>query len=107
MSILINQNSRVMTQGITGKTGQFHTRMCREYANGQNCFVAGVNPQKQHSNQDGEQWPYVSPPQEDVIADQEKQGAYDDQPRTCNLSLAIRLYHRRTWYESAPVLAIQ
>ena len=34
MSILINQNSRVMTQGITGKTGQFHTRMCREYANG-------------------------------------------------------------------------
>ena len=46
MSILINQNSRVMTQGITGKTGQFHTRMCREYANGQSCFVAGVNPRK-------------------------------------------------------------
>ncbi len=46
MSILINQNSRVMTQGITGKTGQFHTRMCREYANGNHCFVAGVNPRK-------------------------------------------------------------
>jgi succinyl-CoA synthetase alpha subunit len=46
MSILINQNSRVMTQGITGKTGQFHTRMCREYANGNQCFVAGVNPRK-------------------------------------------------------------
>lgn len=46
MSILINRNSRVMTQGITGKTGQFHTRMCREYANGQACFVAGVNPRK-------------------------------------------------------------
>jgi succinyl-CoA synthetase alpha subunit len=46
MSILINQNSRVMTQGITGKTGQFHTRMCREYANGSQCFVAGVNPRK-------------------------------------------------------------
>lgn len=46
MSILINQNSRVMTQGITGKTGQFHTRMCRDYANGNQCFVAGVNPRK-------------------------------------------------------------
>ncbi len=46
MSILINRNSLVMTQGITGKTGQFHTRMCREYANGKACFVAGVNPRK-------------------------------------------------------------
>jgi succinyl-CoA synthetase alpha subunit len=35
-----------MTQGITGKTGQFHTRMCREYANGKACFVAGVNPKR-------------------------------------------------------------
>jgi succinyl-CoA synthetase alpha subunit len=46
MSILINRNTRVMTQGITGKTGQFHTRMCREYANGAKCYVAGVNPKK-------------------------------------------------------------
>jgi succinyl-CoA synthetase alpha subunit len=35
-----------MTQGITGKTGQFHTRACREYANGEECFVAGVHPKK-------------------------------------------------------------
>ena len=46
MSILIDRNSRVVTQGITGKTGQFHTRMCRDYANGRECFVAGVNPKK-------------------------------------------------------------
>lgn len=46
MSILINKNTRVMTQGITGKTGQFHTRMCKEYANGAECFVAGVTPGK-------------------------------------------------------------
>jgi succinyl-CoA synthetase alpha subunit len=46
MSILINRNTKVITQGITGKTGQFHTRMCRDYANGRNCFVAGVNPKK-------------------------------------------------------------
>ena len=46
MSILIDKNSRVITQGITGKTGQFHTRMCREYAFGKTCYVAGVNPKK-------------------------------------------------------------
>jgi succinyl-CoA synthetase alpha subunit len=46
MSILINKSTRVVTQGITGKTGQFHTRMSRDYANGRNCFVAGVNPKK-------------------------------------------------------------
>lgn len=46
MSILIDKNTRVMTQGMTGKTGQFHTRMCRQYANGEQCFVAGVNPKK-------------------------------------------------------------
>ncbi len=46
MAILIDRNTRVITQGITGKTGQFHTRQCREYAYGKNCFVAGVNPKK-------------------------------------------------------------
>jgi len=46
MSIFINKNTKVITQGITGKTGQFHTEKCQEYANGRNCFVAGVNPKK-------------------------------------------------------------
>ncbi|MCF8180470.1 MAG: succinate--CoA ligase subunit alpha [Limnohabitans sp.] len=46
MSILINKNTKVITQGITGKTGQFHTEKCQEYANGKNCFIAGVNPKK-------------------------------------------------------------
>ena len=46
MSILINKDTKVITQGITGKTGQFHTRGCRDYANGKSCFVAGVNPKK-------------------------------------------------------------
>ena len=46
MSILIDRNTKVITQGITGKTGQFHTRMCREYANGREAYVAGVNPKK-------------------------------------------------------------
>jgi succinyl-CoA synthetase alpha subunit len=53
MSILIDKNTRVITQGITGKTGQFHTRMCRDYANGKQCFVAGVNPKKAGENFEG------------------------------------------------------
>jgi len=46
MSILVDKNTRVMTQGMTGKVGQFHTVNCKAYANGANCFVAGVNPKK-------------------------------------------------------------
>ncbi|MEA3139197.1 MAG: succinyl-CoA synthetase alpha subunit [Gammaproteobacteria bacterium] len=53
MSILIDKNTRVMTQGITGKTGAFHTHLCREYANGKECFVAGVNPTKAGENFEG------------------------------------------------------
>jgi succinyl-CoA synthetase alpha subunit len=53
MSILIDRNTRVITQGITGKTGAFHTRLCREYANGRACFVAGVNPGKAGTSFEG------------------------------------------------------
>jgi len=53
MSILINKDTKVITQGMTGKTGQFHTRMCRDYANGKNCFVAGVHPTKAGTDFEG------------------------------------------------------
>ncbi|MCA3068851.1 MAG: succinate--CoA ligase subunit alpha [Rhodocyclaceae bacterium] len=53
MSILIDKNTRVMTQGITGKTGQFHTKMGKEYANGANCYVAGVNPKRPGEKYEG------------------------------------------------------
>jgi len=43
MSILVNKNTRVLTQGITGGTGQFHTRACKEYGTQ---MVAGVTPGK-------------------------------------------------------------
>lgn len=43
MSVLVNKNTRVMTQGITGKSGSFHTRMCKEYGTQ---MVAGVAPGK-------------------------------------------------------------
>lgn len=53
MSILINKDTKVITQGITGKTGSYHTRMCVEYANGKNCFVAGVHPKKAGTDFEG------------------------------------------------------
>ncbi|MDP8254796.1 MAG: succinate--CoA ligase subunit alpha [Candidatus Alcyoniella australis] len=43
MSILVNDKTRVVVQGITGKTGQFHTRQCLEYGTK---IVAGVTPGK-------------------------------------------------------------
>jgi succinyl-CoA synthetase alpha subunit len=53
VSILINKNTKVITQGITGKTGQFHTKMGKEYANGKNCYVAGVTPRKGGQSYEG------------------------------------------------------
>ncbi len=53
MAILINKNTRVMTQGMTGKVGQFHTQNCIAYANGKNCFVAGGTPKKGGQNFEG------------------------------------------------------
>lgn len=46
MSILINKNSRVIVQGVTGKTGAFHTEMSQAYAYGKQCYVGGVTPKK-------------------------------------------------------------
>lgn len=46
MSILINKDTRIVTQGITGNTGEFHTQQCLAYAHGKDCFVAGVTPGK-------------------------------------------------------------
>jgi succinyl-CoA synthetase alpha subunit len=43
VSILVNKETKVITQGITGATGQFHTRACREYGTQ---MVAGVTPGK-------------------------------------------------------------
>ena len=43
MSILVNKNTKVVTQGITGKTGQFHTKAAIDYGTK---MVAGVTPGK-------------------------------------------------------------
>ena len=43
MSILVDRNTRVICQGITGKVGEFHTRGCLEYGTR---MVGGVTPGK-------------------------------------------------------------
>ncbi|MCI5064491.1 succinate--CoA ligase subunit alpha [bacterium] len=43
MSILVNKDTKVLTQGMTGKSGSFHTEKCLEYGTQ---MVAGVGPGK-------------------------------------------------------------
>ena len=43
MSILINKDTKIITQGITGKSGSYHTKACKEYGSQ---MVAGVVPGK-------------------------------------------------------------
>ncbi|HEY5595121.1 MAG TPA: succinate--CoA ligase subunit alpha [Nitrospiria bacterium] len=43
MSILVNKNTKVIVQGITGKEGSFHAAACREYGTK---IVGGVTPGK-------------------------------------------------------------
>ena len=50
MSILVDGNTRLLVQGITGKEGAFHTRQCIEYGTN---VVAGVTPGKGGGKMDG------------------------------------------------------
>ena len=50
MSILIDKNTRLLVQGITGKEGSFHTRQCVAYGSR---VVAGVTPGKGGQSLDG------------------------------------------------------
>lgn len=43
MSILLNKDSKIVVQGITGRSGLFHTQQCRDYGSN---IVAGVTPGK-------------------------------------------------------------
>jgi succinyl-CoA synthetase alpha subunit len=50
MSILVNEQTRLLVQGITGKEGAFHTKQCIEYGTD---VVAGVTPGKGGTVSDG------------------------------------------------------
>jgi succinyl-CoA synthetase alpha subunit len=58
MSILVDKNTRIITQGITGKAGLFHSQKSREYARDEcgrkeDVFVGGVTPGKGGTEIDG------------------------------------------------------
>ena len=58
MSILVDKNTRIITQGITGNAGLFHTQKSRDYARDEcgrteDVFVGGVTPGKGGTEVDG------------------------------------------------------
>ena len=73
MSILVSKSTRVITQGITGNSGLFHSQQCRLYAAecqpGVDVFVGGVTPGKGGTTVDG--FPVFN----SVIEAREKTGA--------------------------------
>ena len=50
MSILVNKDTKIMTQGMTGRAGTFHTKTCVEYGSQ---MVAGVGPGKGGQEHEG------------------------------------------------------
>ena len=48
MSILIDKNTKILTQGMTGKTGSFHTNQALDYFGTQ--MVGGIHPKKGGTN---------------------------------------------------------
>ncbi len=50
MSVLVNENTRLLVQGITGRDGSFHAMRCKEYGTN---LVAGVTPGKGGTSVDG------------------------------------------------------
>ena len=50
MSILVNKDTRLLVQGMTGREGTFHTLQCRAYGT---CVVAGVTPGKGGQTHEG------------------------------------------------------
>jgi succinyl-CoA synthetase alpha subunit len=50
LAILVDKNTRLVVQGITGKEGSFHAQQCREYGTN---IVAGVTPGKGGTDHEG------------------------------------------------------
>jgi len=67
MSILVNKNTKVVVQGLTGKEGSFHAKQCADYGTK---IVAGVTPGK-----GGTKWEEKVPLYNTVKEAVEKEGA--------------------------------
>src|SRR5205085_3074139 len=61
MSILVDKNSRVIVQSLTGREGTFHAKACQEYGTK---IVGGVTPGKGGTTHEG--WPIFNSVQEAV-----------------------------------------
>jgi succinyl-CoA synthetase alpha subunit len=68
MSVLVDQNTRLIVQGITGREGTFHAKGCDEYAKqfGNKLVVGGVTPGKGGTTHEG--WPVFNTVEEAVKA---------------------------------------
>ena len=44
MSILVNKNTKIIVQGLTGSQGTLHAKLCRDYFDTK--IVGGVTPSK-------------------------------------------------------------
>ena len=66
MSVLVDQNTRLIVQGITGREGTFHAKGCDEYAKqfGNKLVVGGVTPGKGGTTHEG--WPVFNTVEEAV-----------------------------------------
>ena len=68
MSVLVDQNTRLIVQGITGREGTYHAKGCDEYAQqfGNKLVVGGVTPGKGGTTHEG--WPVFNTVEEAVAA---------------------------------------
>ena len=66
MSVLVDKNTRLIVQGITGREGTFHAKGCAEYAKqfGVDLVVGGVTPGKGGTTHEG--WPVFNTVEEAV-----------------------------------------
>jgi len=64
MSILVDQNTRLIVQGLTGREGTFHAKACAEYGTK---VVGGVTPGKGGTKHEG--WPIFNTVSDAVAAE--------------------------------------
>ena len=63
MSVLVDKNTRLIVQGITGREGSYHAKGCADYGTN---VVGGVTPGKGGTTHEG--WPVFNTVEEAVIA---------------------------------------
>src|SRR5258708_19505831 len=61
MAVLVDKNTRLIVQGITGREGTFHAKACAEYGTK---VVGGVTPGKGGTTHEG--WPVFNTVEEAV-----------------------------------------